>query len=69
MRSKEGPLDVARQVIDKLVKSFSKEVERKVRLQGNEKGMGRYMNEDTPSRSLAQKERRPQGGREETGFY
>lgn len=69
MRIKEGPLDLAREVLDKLVKSLSKEIERKVRLQGNEQGMGRSMNEDTPSGSLAQKERRPQGGREETGFY
>lgn len=41
MRIKKGPLDLAREVIDKLVNSFNKKIERKIRLQGNEKGMGR----------------------------
>lgn len=32
MRMKKGPLDLAREVMDKLANSFSKKIEREVRL-------------------------------------
>lgn len=41
MRIKKCLLDLAGEVIDELENGFNRETERKVRLQGDKKGMGR----------------------------